>query len=105
MINAVVHDLARFVDTPEHRADVDLVGREWDAKPQPAVGEVWPLRWPGSDTWTQYDDQASSWIHEKESVIGRAAKRLDKVAGLKGSRWSRTHLPTASSRHRLAPRP
>jgi hypothetical protein len=24
---------------------------------------------------------------------------------LKGSRWSRTHLPTASSRHRLAPRP
>jgi hypothetical protein len=27
---AVIHRLARFVDVPEGRADVDLVAREWD---------------------------------------------------------------------------
>jgi hypothetical protein len=31
---AVLHALARFVDRPDDRADVDLVARAWDQFPQ-----------------------------------------------------------------------
>jgi hypothetical protein len=34
---AVLHGLARFVDEPEYRPDVDLVAREWPPA-QPAEG-------------------------------------------------------------------
>ena len=34
----ILHSLARFVDMPEHRTDIALVAREWDAPTQPAEG-------------------------------------------------------------------
>ncbi len=43
---AVLHGLARFVDTPEYRADVDLVAREWD-------GQVLPIGY-GDEAATPY---------------------------------------------------
>jgi hypothetical protein len=47
---AVTHGLARFVDAPEGRADVDLVAREWD-RPPTCRGIVSSLRSAARPPW------------------------------------------------------